>query len=208
MTGLYSDSQIKNELNEGNIVIEPYNEEQLNNCSYDVRLGEYYFSSNYTNYLNPWYQPSIDSYWGSAKRANFANEKNDLGLSKGQQYIILQPGELILGHTIEFIGTRKNAASSLRTKSTLGRCGISICKCSGHIDCFYHNRITMEICNDCRSPVVLIVGQRIGQVLFHPCGPTENPYYKNGTYQTSDNMEDLIKNWKPEMMLPRAKLGK
>jgi len=37
------------------------------------------------------------------------------------------------------------------------------------------------------------------------CGPTNNPYWKKGSYQTTGDLNEIISNWKPEMMLPQAK---
>jgi deoxycytidine triphosphate deaminase len=54
-------------------------------------------------------------------------------------------------------------------------------------------------------PVILIVGQKIAQVVFVSCGETNTPYSMKGSYQTTDNIDDLIANWTPEAMLPKAK---
>lgn len=210
MTGVYSDLQIIQEKNKGNVVIEPFNSEQLNNCSYDVKLGEYYYTSKEakTDYLCPWVQETIDSYWGEVKKAKTSTENDDLSIPIGYKYIVLEPGELILAHTEEFIGTKLNATTMLKAKSTMGRCGISVCKCAGLGDIGFFNRYVLEIENHAKIPIILLVGQRIAQVVFCSCGETNNPYHMNGTYQKTDNLEELISNWKPELMLPKAKINK
>ena len=53
------------------------------------------------------------------------------------------------------------------------------------------------------------VGERIGQLIFHTTGPVEGSYSDgrngmSGKYQHIDNLEELKKSWRPEMMLPRA----
>ena len=57
--------------------------------------------------------------------------------------------------------------------------------------------------------VVLPVGERVGQLIFHHTGPVEGGYAEgrdgmSGKYQHSDNLDELIRSWRPEMMLPRA----
>jgi hypothetical protein len=57
--------------------------------------------------------------------------------------------------------------------------------------------------------VVLPVGERVGQLIFHRTGPVEGGYAEgrggmSGKYQHTDNLEELIATWKPEDMLPRA----
>jgi hypothetical protein len=66
----------------------------------------------------------------------------------------------------------------------------------------------MEIYNmNQHESVVLPVGERVAQMVFYETGPVDSEYKKlSGKYQTgeSDKLSDIIKNWKPEQMLPRA----
>ena len=211
-SAILSDKEILIERKKGNIVIEPFNQKQLGNCSYDVTLGEWFYTSKNSNgkYLNPWNKESIDSYWGEKQKAitcTETNEEIEMKLQIGQQYIILQPGELILAHTNEFIGGQKGFTTMMKGRSTMQRCCLSICSDAGMGDIGFINRYCVELCAKSKYPIVLIVGQRIGQIVFFPTGETDMPYYKKqNSYQSYDNLEDLIKNWKPENILPIAKL--
>jgi hypothetical protein len=66
----------------------------------------------------------------------------------------------------------------------------------------------MEIYNmNQRDIVILPVGERIAQMVFHKTGPVKGEYHKiSGKYQGShaDELETLINGWHPEQMLPRA----
>ena len=66
----------------------------------------------------------------------------------------------------------------------------------------------MEIYNNNQhESVVLPVGERIAQLVFYHTGPVGTEYSKlSGKYQTmtSDSLVDLINDWRPEQMLPRA----
>ena len=52
-------------------------------------------------------------------------------------------------------------------------------------------------------------GERVGQLIFHHTGLVEGGYAQgrggmSGKYQHTDDLDELIRTWKPEMMLPRA----
>jgi hypothetical protein len=54
-----------------------------------------------------------------------------------------------------------------------------------------------------------VVGRRIAQIIFFETGPIlANDYSKLGKYQTTENIKDLKKNWKPESMLPKVYLDR
>ena len=96
----------------------------------------------------------------------------------------------------------------MQARSTWGRNGVAVCLDAGWGDPVYINRWTMEIYNmNQHESVVLPVGERIAQVVFYETGPVDSEYKKlSGKYQSakSDKLEDIIKDWKPEQMLPRA----
>lgn len=191
-----SDKKILEEIHKGNIVIHPFDESSLGNCSYDVRLGPYYYRADKTlGVLNPWCKEHIKAYWGEPLKATRPETPEDarrLGLRQDQAYILLQPGETILGHTLEYIGGQNTITTMMKTRSSLRRSGISCCMCAGWGDVGYVNRWTMEITNHAGVPVVLPVGARVAQIVFLYTGEVTTSYH--GKYQTKD--------WMPECMLP------
>ena len=66
----------------------------------------------------------------------------------------------------------------------------------------------MEIYNMNNTETMLLpVGERIAQMVFYDTGPVDTEYKKlSGKYQTDDStdLDAIIKNWKPEQMLPKA----
>jgi hypothetical protein len=64
----------------------------------------------------------------------------------------------------------------------------------------------MEIANNNPSWVPLLVGERIAQIVFHQTGPVAHHYGDGGKYQAGEDLNDLIRDWSPEQMLPRAYL--
>ena len=73
-----SDKKILEEMGRGNIIITPFQEENLSTASYDVSLGKYYFSEqkNITNTLyNPCNQKDVERVWGTEpQQARLAKE--------------------------------------------------------------------------------------------------------------------------------------
>jgi deoxycytidine triphosphate deaminase len=204
-----SDLDIKKELIEGNIIIEPYDENQLGNCSYDVKLGENYYEWNHESNLllyNPYNSDHVNKYW-KLKQAHIPDEYfcNKYGIFPGSKIIILKPHETILSHTIEFIGGVNDITTEMKARSSYGRSGISVCKCSSWGDIKYFNRWTMEIQNSLNIPVILTVGERIAQIVFHRTGKSNTSYSTKGSYQKEDNLVELKALWKPDSMLPKIK---
>jgi dCTP deaminase len=212
-----SDRKILEEMKKGDIVIQPFNPKNLATSSYDVTLGQYYFREQkpnyYLNHYNIFNKNHTDYVWGTkalkAKKAkevfkNFASFEY-VGITPDDQVILLEPGETILAHTQEFIGGRNHITTMMKARSSLGRNFIEICKCAGWGDVGYINRWTMEITNNSRHYAIpLRVGMRIAQLIFFETGPIlNNDYTRTGKYQTGQNVAELKKSWKPEMMLPK-----
>lgn len=212
MYGVLSDSKIKNEIKNGNIILyDPTGkkEEQLiQNSSVDVTIGEYYYTNTNGfngNVYNPWREGDTEKYWNCLKKANIVVNESDAietGLSIGSSYIKLQPGENILAHTEQFIGGKQNITTMMKGRSSMGRCNIEICGDAGWGDIGYVNRWTMEIKNKNKCTLVIPVGSRVAQIIFLYTGFSENVY--NGKYQTQSNINDIISTWKPESMLPKC----
>lgn len=197
-----SDKQIREEIKKGNIIYIPGEEgkqSKIGNCSVDLTLGKYCYRSRNPELkmFNPWNNDHVNQYWNSLEEAIWVE-------NMGQAAIVLSPQESILCHTNEFIGGKNYITTMVKARSTMGRANITVCRDAGWGDIGYVNRWTLEVTNYCNIPVILPVGYRIAQLVFFYTGKTENPYL--GKYQSDDNMEQLIKNWKPESMLPKASL--
>lgn len=203
----------------GNVIIDPFNIQNLANTSYDVRLGKYYFRQSemeHTQILNPFSKDSMDIMYSKLEEArpvkDLISKINPFNNLKPHDLVVLvAPNETILAHTIEFIGGRNGTSdlpavtTEMRARSSIGRIGIGVCKCAGWGDVGYVNRWTMEITNFSSSIIPLPVGLRIAQIIFHEVMPVDDSdhYAKKGKYQTSLDLEALKKKWKPSDMLPR-----
>ncbi len=212
-----SDKKIIEEMKNGDIVISPFNKDQLATSSYDVTLGEWFFREQPPKYnhslYNIWSKEHMEHVWGADKveRAVLAKEafkKYNFewdGIRPDDKVIILRPGETILAHTNEYIGGKNHITTMMKARSSTGRNFIEVCKCAGWGDVGYINRWTMEITNNSKNYLIpLIVGRRIAQIVFFETGEIlANDYAAAGKYQSSSDLKQLQKDWKPEMMLPR-----
>lgn len=219
--GVYSNTEIRQAIKDGVIVSVPYKDSHISEASLDFTLGYYYYKQEYdekTSLYNPFDQEDVSRYFKGPFEAMPHKEwcdKNDkklfANIPENHPIIVLGPGERVLAHTHEFIGIRSiGGACEIKSRSSWGRNGVSICFDAGWIDPGYINRITLEIFNlNQHEAVVLPVGERVGQMVFHHTGPVEGNYSDgrngvSGKYQHTADLNELIRTWSPERMLPKA----
>jgi deoxycytidine triphosphate deaminase len=218
---VYSNIEIKAAVANGTIVSVPFNEDNVSEASLDFTLGHYFFKQEYSDVskvYNPFDKEAVDNYFAGPYEAmphaawcekyGYALFEN---IPEDHPIIVLRPGERILAHTHEFVGIRAHGGScEVKSRSSWGRNGVAVCFDAGWVDPGYVNRITLEIYNlNMHESVVLPVGERIGQLIFHKTGTVDGDYSDgrggvSGKYQHTSNLKELIRTWKPEDMLPRA----
>lgn len=224
---LLSDRAILRSIEQGRITIDPFRRENLGTTSYDVSLGEWYYrecesdlrsapvlhgQDRITGIFNPYDEEHVRRVLGEPQRAKTLAESEFKvigtlrGLRPEDGIIWIFPHETILCHTEEFIGGRPPIVTTMmKARSSVGRVFIEVCKCAGWGDVGYVNRWTMEFTNNSEQYTIpLVVGRRVGQIAFFEVEPIlENDYTTSGKYQSSSDLEELKRLWKPEMMLPR-----
>lgn len=84
----------------------------------------------------------------------------------GERYE-LQPGEFVLGSTIEYIEVPASLAARVEGRSTLGRCGLLVHVSAGFIDPGFKGNITLELRNVGTLPIVIRSSMPISQLCFH-----------------------------------------
>lgn len=218
---VYSNTEINKAVKDGTIVCVPFTEDNVSEASLDFTLGHYFYKQEYeeeAKVYNPFDEGDVSRYFKGPLAAMPHKEWCDKhgyqlfkNIPEDHPIIVLRPGERILAHTHEFVGIRTHGgACEVKSRSSWGRNGVAVCFDAGWVDPGYINRITLEIYNlNMHESVVLPVGERIGQLIFHTTGPVEGGYAEgrggmSGKYQHTDDLDELIRTWKPEMMLPRA----
>ncbi len=218
---VYSNIQIRKAIKDGHILCQPFEDKHVSQASLDVTLGYHYYRierMNERTIYNPFDREDVERYFDGPYKAmphgewcalnGFKPVKN---IPLDHPVISLKPRERILAHTHEFFGILPPGACEVRSRSSWGRNGIAVCFDAGWIDPGYINRLTLEIYNlNDRETVLLPVGERFAQIVFHETGEVDGSYGEgrdggfSGKYQQGKDLETIMKVWSPDMMLPRA----
>jgi len=179
---ILSDREILKELRKGNIVIKPFKRSALGSNSYDVHISKH---------LSVYKDKILDS-----KKDN--NVRQILIPEKG---LVLKPGELYLGSTLEYTESHKHVPF-LDGKSSIGRLGIDIHATAGRGDIGFCNHWTLEL--SVTRPVRIYPGMPIGQLIYFKVkGKILVPYNKKkgAKYTKKDILPQeskMFKNFKKD----------
>jgi dCTP deaminase len=175
---ILSDRDIRKQIDSGNIGVSDSDNQYLENIhasSLDLRLGSFF--KVYDHSKLPVLDPQrIDSFKDVTKMFEIT----------GEQAFIVQPGEFVLGVTMEKIKLPADIVARVEGRSSIGRLGIIVHSTAGFIDAGFEGTITLEISNINRMPVALYPGMRICQLAFEQMtSAAEIPYSmkKSAKYQ-------------------------
>lgn len=112
---IYTGTQIQASIREGSITCVPFRESQIEAHSLLVGLGSYYYHTEQDSpsvLYNPLDANDIAQYFDGPFKALPYDQQNSLsglragtGIAADHPVILLKPGERIIAHTYEFIGT-------------------------------------------------------------------------------------------------------
>ncbi len=165
-----SDKDIKLSLKRGEIKITPAPnlKTQLGSNSIDLRLGNVFRIFDHSKYA------FIDPF-----KKNIGEDVTREVKIKENEPFIIQPGDFVLGTTIEYLEIPDNLVGSLEGRSSIGRLGIVVHSTAASIECGFRGKITLELANMGKMPVALYFGMRICAVSFmQMTSPADMPYYK------------------------------
>ncbi|HEY9778152.1 MAG TPA: dCTP deaminase [Planktothrix sp.] len=158
------DHEIRTEVAEGKLIIEPYDDALVQPNSYDVRLSN----------LFSWHEPGeeiIDPYDSASVLHGLVHIE--------AESVVLKPGQFILGATEERVCLPKNIVGQLTGKSSLARLGVMVHVTAGFIDAGFSHppaQITLEIVNVGTRPVRLYAHMSIAQMVFTRTADCLLPY--------------------------------
>jgi dCTP deaminase len=161
---LLSDRDIRKELKDGRVGVEPFEEAMIQPSSVDVRLDKFFrvFENHKYSVIDP-----------SIEQPELTREV----IAEDGEHFILHPGEFVLASTYEVITLPDDIAGRLEGKSSLGRLGLLTHSTAGFIDPGFSGHITLELSNVANLPVKLFPGMKIGQLcLIKLSSPAEHPY--------------------------------
>ncbi|GAA1225751.1 dCTP deaminase [Kitasatospora nipponensis] len=161
---LLSDKDIRTEIDNGRVRVDPFEPAMVQPSSIDVRLDRFF--RVFENHRYPHIDPSEEQ-----------PDLTRLVEPDGDEAFILHPGEFVLASTYEVITLPDDVASRLEGKSSLGRLGLLTHSTAGFIDPGFSGHVTLELSNVATLPIKLYPGMKIGQLcLFRLSSPSEHPY--------------------------------
>lgn len=167
-------SKILEEIKNKNIEISPFDINQLNPNSYNIRLA---------HILKIYKMPNSHTVIDPKQESTLETQIIEIP-SRG---LILKPGKLYLGSTLETIWSDKYI-SAIDGRSSIGRLGINIHATAGFGDLGFRGTYTLEI--SVIHPIIIYPEILIGQVYFNePYGDIDFLY--RGRYQ---NQKDPIES--------------
>jgi dCTP deaminase len=159
-----SDRTIRQEIESGRIVIEPFDPDLVQPSSVDVRVDRRFRVFHNARY------PYIDV-------RQPMDDLTELVEVKDEEPFILHPGEFVLGQTFERVTLPDDLVARLEGKSSLGRLGLLIHSTAGFVDSGFSGNLTLELSNVANLPITIYHGMPIGQISFMRMdGPVERPY--------------------------------
>lgn len=150
---ILSDRTIREEIEAGRIVIEPFDPECVQPSSVDLHLDSLFrvFRNHTLGHIDV------------KQRMDDLTELVEI--SNGEAFM-LHPGEFVLGSTSERVAVPTDLVARLEGKSSLGRLGLLIHSTAGFVDAGWDGQLTLELSNVCNLPITLYPGMKIGQISF------------------------------------------
>lgn len=166
---ILSDKDIREEIRAGRVVFSPKLENsQIGGASVDLTLGR--------------------KFWTFKKKV-LDKETLDLRLDKAEdsfeehewEFVILEPGALVLGITRERIRLPPDIMGTLEGRSRYARMGLAVHVTSALVQPGVDNHQVLEIVNMGPKPMKIWAGMRISQVVFEYLNsPSSKEYRKTG----------------------------
>lgn len=155
-------------------------EEQLQPTSIDLRIAHEFRTYRFTPRVGEALDPR-----------DLSPGDTELHVVPSGQWWLLEPGEFVLGTTVETVVLGPQVLGRVEGRSTYGRLGVTAHITAGFIDPGFEGQITLEIANLNSRPVILRPGARICQLslemLSRPCA---RPYgFAGNKYQNQRGVQ-------------------
>lgn len=149
------DQDIKNRLKRKNLVLEPFENEQVSSSSVDLRLGHKFriFKHVAKTHIDPYDKNASNDY----------TEVHEV--AEGKSFTI-HPGEFVLASTLERVEIPSDLVGSIDGRSSLGRLGIII-QTAAMVDAGFKGHITLELANIGKMPVNIYPKMRVCRMTLH-----------------------------------------
>lgn len=149
---MLSDRDIKLAIEHGHIMIEPFHESALRPGGYSFHMGDFI--------LKPDGEKLVDA------KKGVLPEYERIEITDDKPYR-LDPGDFVLGATMEKLTIDNWYSFLIEGRSTLARLGITVVQSAMMVDPGHTNRaITLEFCNNGKNPVNIYPRMKIARGFF------------------------------------------
>src|SRR5829696_5075108 len=163
-TSVLSDGTIRRLVEEGRIVIDPWDPAMVQPASVDLRLGDSFrvFHNHRAAAIDLRQPPT-----------NLTEEV----VVAGDEPFVIHPGEFVLGRTLERVALPEDIVARIEGKSSIGRLGLIVHATAGFCDPGWRGTLTLELNNLTRVPIKLYPRLLIAQLSFMTLdAPAQRPY--------------------------------
>jgi len=144
---ILSDRSIRELIDRGELVVEPFEPSHVQCSSLDLRLGG-----------------EIGIY-EEGDVIDVKKEQRSIKIVEFGEWFEIKPGQFLLATTLEYVKLPKDVTAFVEGRSSLGRLGLFI-ENAGWVDAGFEGQITLELFNANSSPIRLYKGMRICQLVF------------------------------------------
>ena len=176
---ILSDKHIKEKIESGAILIEPFDTSCVQPASYDLHLDNEFkvFKKNENVLIDP--------------KNPVKDMMEDIHIDDDGVFII-HPGDFVLGLISEKTGVDSSHVGRLEGKSSLARLGLLIHTTAGFLDPGNKLKLTLELFNASSLPIKLYPGMKIAQIAFESIScACERPYGSEGLGSKYYNSEKI-----------------
>jgi dCTP deaminase len=150
-------AELEKALDNHSIRIEPLDRSQIGPGSVDLTLGNEFRTFKWQSQV---YHVTND--------ARFEDVTQSVHVEDGS-FVVIKPGEMILGITREKITLPDNVSGRLEGRSRFARFGLAVHVTAGFMHPGIANQQVLEIVNLGHAPLALYPGTRICQFVFEKC---------------------------------------
>ncbi len=166
---ILSGKEILRQVENGTIEIDPFDPSRVNPNSYNLHLHD-----------------RLLVYTGDTLDMKTPNATRELPIP--EEGLLLEPGRLYLGRTLEY--TRTDAfVPMLEGRSSVGRLGLYVHVTAGFGDVGFAGYWTLEI--QCVQPIRIYAGIGICQIYYHTIQGEYEPY-RSGKYQNNTGIQPSL----------------
>jgi dCTP deaminase len=168
---MYSDNDLRQAIEKGEIVIAPYEPKHVSGATLDLTLHDTFRVFRNSSHTHIDVKVPFDI-------------TEEVKASADDASFVIHPGEFILGSTAEVITLSSSLSGILEGRSSLGRIGLIVHATASLVKPGFSGYLTLEMSNISNLPIKLYTGMRIAQLaVVELKTPSTKPYSNSSKYQ-------------------------